>query len=549
METERKQSKFFLFIFLIVDAFLYGWLLYGFVKLRLLAAEDIVRTSAWMFLPVAGVAVLGWLYRKELKKWFVPVTLADVLIFLLAGQAAVGVAKMKVAKAQSFLWLPLEWTKLLDHAALMWKAFPLSTFLFWAAVVFVILLVALRRRYVATAIVAAAAALAVFRIMGMEAGDRMAIYLFFIAPLIFASAAAIVNCPRAFARLILMDGVLLVTFFFYLGVIPFFPGGLSLPPGTERLYPPPGERAEFPMQFMRGLQLDGGRGALFAAYGPTSGVVRLDLKSREAGVLRHSGLIRSLWTSGSSGALYALDWLNADMLVVDKEQFAFSRRVNLFDRVLVAPVDFVVAGEKLFVLSSDRPSLTSFELESMEKEKQIDFRRKGITAFRSGAWRIVRDERTGGLFVMLGGTDPGGRFLLLRIDPEDLRIERYASLPEGGMELLALPEKRSVIAASFFSRNFYEVDMDTMEVRRVFPGVLTCRSMTYDEKRDVLIASSFTTGELAFIRYEDAEKLGGCHIGKKPSSLALSPGEDALYFGSASGIFRADLKKALSKQH
>lgn len=547
MESGREQSRIPLFFFLLLDALLYGWLLYVSVKLRLFAAEGIVRMSGWMFLPAAGVAVLGWLYRKELKRRLVPVTLADVFIFLLAGQAAVAIAGTKVAKAQSFLWLPLEWTKLLDHAALMWTAFPLSALVFWAAVVFLILLVALRGRFVAALLVIAVAVLTVFQIMEMEAESRAAIYFLFAAPLLVASGAAVANCHRAFARLLVIGGALLVTFFFYLGLIPFSTHGLNLPPGTERLYPQRYGQAEFPMQFMRGLQLDEEREELFTAYGPTSGLVRLDLKSREARVMRYSGLIRSLWAGVETQKLYALDWLNADMLDIDKERFSLLRKVNLFDYVLIAPVDFAIADGKLFVLSSDRPSLTRFDLESMKKEKQIDFRRMGFTAFRSGAWRLVRDDHTGRLFVIIGSTGPGGPFLLLRIDPVDLRIERFASLPEGGMELLALPEKRSVMAASFFSKNFYEVDMDTMRVRRVFPGVLTCRSMAYDKKRGALIASSYTTGELAFIRYAGAEKTGSYYIGKKPSSLALDSANDVLYFGSASGIFRTALDEVPTK--
>ena len=548
MYPELKQSRLSLFIFLLIDAFLYCWLLHVFIMLRLFIVEDIIRATGWEFLPVVGVVLLNWVYRKELNKWFVPVTVADVALFLLAGHAAMKVAKIGATNVMSFLWLPLEWAKLPQDAALMWKAFPLSTLVFWmAAAGLVFLVVVLRWRYIVAIVTVVALVLITPLIIEMGSENRIMLYFIFLLPLIFAAIIAIFNHLRLFTRLFFVGGNMLVILLFYLGSIPFFPGNLHLPPGTEKLYPASGEKAAFPLQFMRGFQLDAARNSLFTTFGPTSGIVKLDLGTRKARILASPGLIRALWTSENTHELLAMEFVHMQLLRIDKDRFNITKRVNLSAHAVVAPMDFAIAGEKIFIVSCDKPSVTRFDLRTMKNERQVNFRRMGITTFNSGGLQIARDERQGRLFVELGMVNPSGLYLLLRIDPQDLMPERYAALPEGGLGLFTLPQKRSVIQASFLSKNLYEVDMDTMRVRRVFSGVLTCRSLIYDEKRDILIASSFTTGKLAFIRYSDAKTLGSYYIGKKPLALLLVPNEDAFYFGSASGIFRTDLNKALTR--
>lgn len=546
MKPQREQSRFSLYVFFIIEAFLYSWLLYEFILLRLYIVEDMIRATGWEFLPAAGIVLLNLLYRRELKGRLLAVAVADVALFILMGILMAKLAELETTKTRSFLHLAMEWSKMPANVALMWNAFPLSVSLLWAALAgLLFLLAALRRRFAAAAVAALLAAPIVYLIFIMGANARTAVYLLFVLPLVLASFAALLNLTRMFARLLFMGGNLLTIMLFYIGVFPLFPAALSLPPGTEKLYPPPGERAEFHLRFMREFQLDGS--SLFASFGPSSGFVRFDLDTREAHVLESPGLIRTLWTSGDTDELLAIDFVQMELKRVDKERFEVRERVNLFRHGLAAPMDFTVVDGKMFVINSDNPSITRFDLRTMRNEKQINFRDLGITTFRTGAWQLERDERSGRLFVELGHVNARGLFYLLRIDPQDLAYDSYAPLPEGGLELLAIPQKRSVVMASFFSRNLYEIDMDTMKVRRVFQGPLTCRNLAYYPKRDALVASSFTTGELSFIRYEDAETLGTYRIGKKTTALLVAPDEDALYFGSASGIFRTDLKKALAE--
>ncbi|MFH1538812.1 MAG: hypothetical protein ABIH66_07620 [bacterium] len=442
--------------------------------------------------------LLNLLYRKELGKRLVRVAVADVALFILAGVLMERLAGLETIKDRSFLYLAMEWSKMPANVALMWRAFPLSTALLWAAFAgLLFLLAALRRRFAAAAAAALLAAPILYLIFKMGANVRTVAYIFFVLPLILAAFAALLNLTRLFARLLFMGGNVLTILLFYIGVFPLFPPPLSPPPGTEKLYPPPGERAEFHMRFMREFQLDGSR--LFTSFGPSSGFVRLDLDTREVRVLESPGLIRALWTSGDTDELLAIDFVYVELKRVDKERFEVRERVDLFRHGLAAPTEFAFAGGKMFVISSDNPSITRFDVRTMRNERQVNFRKLGITTFRTGAWQLERDGRSGRLFVELGSVNASGLFYLLRIDPRDLMCDGYAALPEGGMGLLAIPEKRSVILTSFFSRNLYEVDMDTMKVRRVFRGPLTCRNLAYYGERDVLAASSFTTGELVFI--------------------------------------------------
>ncbi len=496
------------------------------------------------------VAMLGYAARHALGSAWKRLLVLDALAFLfLAAWLPWKFSGVQTAKGLSFAWAAIEWWKLPPNLELMFRASPGGFLLFWVAVLGLIELMRRGMRKTAAAVIIAFSAWYSFQLAGMEAGVRLPAYLFFVIALLAATAAGYRGYLRTFARVLVMDGAFLVIFLFYIGALPLAaPGPPANAPGVTRIYPARNARADFPLKFLRDMHADTRSGFLFTAYGPTSGIVRVSMQSGRADIIHNPGIVRVMWTRPELDHVFALDWQYADFYKIKKHPFKILSKTDIHDSVLVTPMSYAITRGKLYVVSTDLPALTRLDLATLEKEARLDFRALGLTAFRSGAWKCIIDEKKQKLFVEMGPVDLKGRYRIARVDLKSFSVEKTAYLPEGGLELVRVPWDNALIAPSFFSENMFVLDADTLEIRRVIKGPLTCRNLIADTERRLLYGTSYTRGRLAAIRYRDGKTLREIPIGRKPSSLAFAPEQDTLYAGSARGIFRISIPALLHGQ-
>lgn len=555
------HSRLRLFLFLIVDAVLLDYAFYRTVEIQLYSHETGLRSSlaCWTAAGTIVLAVLlNRLYRSfHDKSWF-RTLFVDLLWLVPLGLLLPGVLTKipptvheGTKSSISFLWLPMEWHKYPYNIALIADTLPLASY---AAVAMFFLSACLaaakRTRILGTGLYLLIAVVIGSRLGTDQMGFRSPFFrLVFCGPWVLMAVLAWRGSLRGICRTQILAGSLAVLWTYYTAVLPWRDSSPAhLPPGTQVLYPPEDGESEFPLQHTRQIWVDPAQRALFATYGPTSGIVRLNIDTGRLDNMHTDGLIRHFWTTPDDPYLYAIEWIYDDLWTIDKATFTLLRKRHLMDGVLVAPIDIDVMGDHFYVASTEHPALTQFSNRDFRRTGQLDFHADGVTLFRSGAWRVVPDPLSSTLFVHLGMVDHTDRFQLLRVAPDPLRVVDSIDLPAGGLEMIPIPNHRSLLLPDFYSDRIFEIGMDPFAVRRIIRSVTNARSTAYDPGRDLLYVASSMTGEFVAHRYLDGKAVFRSWIGKKPSSMYYEPTEDALYIGSSAGILRLNPSEFLPPQ-
>lgn len=451
-------------------------------------------------------------------------------------------------KAFSLLWVPLEWYKLPQNMKLCMQVAPEIVALFIFFQFLSIAAFTFGKQKLSLVMVLSTFLLISVKLISMQAGIGRTLFymLFFCSPFLFAFFGILRNSLRLFllSLAVATCGVLILAF--YTGLLPLTNNTeIASAQGAQKIYPSRNEKSIFPLTYMRHLFVNESETEAFVSYGPTSGIVKISTESGEAKALRGLGLVRYFHTSDASPFIFALDWIRAEWLEINKNKFKLADSRNILDRTLIVPMNFIVTDKNVFVVSTEYPALTKFQRKPWTKTAQIHFKKSGLTKFNSGAWIAAYDERKKQIFVEMGMVDLSNAFLVSQIDAETMRVVKTLRLPEGGLELLAIPEKRALILGSFYSNNLYEISMDTLTVKRIITGPLTCRNLIYDSKRKLLYGTSFSMGNFYVMDYETGKTIKQISCGKKPSVMFLSKNNKHLYLGSAAGIFKINLNKFL----
>ncbi len=504
------------------------------------------KLAGWVGVLVA----LGWAaWRTELtvrrpreivlEGGFVAVTIA----------VPVGLAIWGGNEGISWLWLAQEWAKIPANFVLLHRLTP---WLGWAGAALFALHVAFAvgargsraLGYVTTIAPLAIAVTLVVWLSRITAGARIVVYLI---AYVLPWGVTVVGLVRGRARLaaraaaigVTMGGLLV----HYLGVLPFGHADFAARPGVTKIYPAAGAAPDVPLAFLRDFELDSSRNAIYSAYGPTSGILRLDLATAVLTPIEvGNGLVRHLRPSPDPTRLLALDWVLGTMLRITKDPFAIEdRAIRLKGPGRSVPMSFVVGAESAYVVYTELPGMAEVDLAGGEITRRLSFRDQGLTRYRSGAWEAVGDAAQRFLVVELGAVDAAGHYLLVRVDLDSFTVVAKQEVPDGGLAILWVPERNAIFTAGFFTDRIFEFDATTLAPRRTLVGPLNVRAMAYDARRDLLLAIAFLPGELWAIRYADEAVLARERVGNKSMSLALDSAGDRLYLGSEDGVFRVDL--------
>lgn len=606
MEAIARKKQSLVFLYLLLDAFAYTYFLYTLVDATLLWRETaipfyLVKQRLLYYVPLVALLslvspfreikegvvnvkiTLGLLFGTIFLIWAFPVLnfleilipvllvlavlpwwkipwrirscLFDVGGFLLLGFFAPCLAsiqqpfvKKELHTAVSLLWFPIEWHKLSMNISLLAKSFPFFTGLILVINVVCLYFLLFRdeKRKVAWFYVLMAFLIG-SRISYVHASQRRGFFwVVFGFPYLMMALAAYYGKQKIFSRFSVLAMAFTVLWGFYTAFLPVtLPFQTNLPHGFTRIYPTVGEKKQFPTEYMRDVYVQEEQGHLFTCYGPTSGIVRLNINTGQVNLYRTRGLLRHFWTDASSPLLYAVDWIFPSVWFIQKSNFKVRKKDLPWDSILTAPIDIEVSRENIFVVSTEYPSITRFSRKRLKKTGQIDFRASGLTRFKSGAWALVRDSVKEKLFVEMGMVNAKDEFAVARVDEKTFQVDSHLVLPSGGLTMIGVPEKRTLLLGDFYSHFLYEIDMGRMKVKRRIPAVLNCRSLAYDPKRDLIYAASFLTGEMAVLRYRDGKILKKAFVGKKPSEIFYSKAQDALYFGSSFGVFKVDIETFL----
>lgn len=545
-------------LFYILDACLFVSIIFQGVQNNLLWREGLYGTGAALGLHALCIALLAALHAgrtrfapppERPKKRRVNGLVFDLILYVIFTVPLTLFTYIVPHKGKpDFEWLPLEWHKLPANVVLLAKITPVLFICEIVVFVFLVyLLCAKRKRLVPILASGALFAAVFFQLFTLSKESNLIFYFFEYASMPLAAfAAALTNRPRMFARAALASTVIVLLYWQYIGVAPHNPRPARMPdPSVSVIYPKPGEKPDFPLVFFRDFFVDASRNMLFTAYGPTSGVVRLDLSTGDVKIIpTPTGLVRYIWTRDESPKVYAIDWIASELLDIDKKTFT-ARRYDIYRHDASIPFSLQVVGDRIYVTSTEKPGLTEYDIHTMRVRRKLDLR--PYTEFRSGVWRMMYDAGADKLFMEIGYTNLRDENKLIRVDRKSMQVDGQAVIPAGGLEMLPIPAKRRIITASFFTTTLWEFDMDTMKLIRRIKGPINCRNMAYDERRGYIYATSFLGGTLHVIRYSDGKTVRRLRLGNKASSLFLSPepAHKTLYLGNSWGVLKMDLERFL----
>ena len=537
------------------DAVLFVVLIYKAVELSLLGLDHVLATTP--ALCAAAGCVVGAVVQfvaQHRYRWFTSrERLWDQILGALVPVAVVLALFLAPArKGFSGAWIPLEWHKIPPNLELMASIARDETVV--GIGLFLVLIQGLIhpnriRRYVTFSLLIAWAEINTVLAAQMPATHKVVGYLVaFASPPLLALAFTAMGFQRWAARAVLAGACGSLIFWHYTGLLPI---QLTKTPieqriGYERIYPSVGEPADFPLDYMREIVLSEDRQHLFTCFGPSSGIVRIDMNTAQAHVIGVHGLARYLWQDPARHEIWTLDWDSGDLLTFSGDPFVRTRISNILAGPRIAPWSFAVSPDRVYVTFHEHPILAEFDRETGEFLRQIDMKEIGLTRFNAGLLKVARDESTGMLFVELGMTDTRDRFLLAKIDPVTMSVVDTAELPEGGLDFLLLSEKNRLITVSFFSNQLYEFQLAPLQLVRTLTGPLNSRNIVWEPKRNLLIALAFLPGELWAIDYRTGIPLKRERVGRKAQSLLMDVEQDRVLIGSGAGVHSVNLTKWLA---
>lgn len=564
-------------LWLLADALMFGLAMYKTIEYVLMWMEGVTGALSMLTVSVAAAAsIIGFRIvwaRRFGEKFIHPeknsadITITDKIVrgqqlkfvfSVLCELFFIVVLTLILARiclikndTQSFTWIPLEWHKYPQTLELLIRTSPVFAASIASLVLVGAILIEKRARW-ATMPVASAAFLLAWKQCSVisKEGSFILYFTIYLIPLFGLIISFATDRKRLAMRLLIYCAIPILLMWHYFGWMPHISDHSFISaPGVEKLYPSDGVKSEFPLSFLRDFKVDPDENYLYTAYGPTSGVIKLDLRSKILTLLDTTQeTVRYIQLTSDPNQIYALDWLKHSLLTINSDPFRIARRESaFFKNGLYSPFYFLLKDDKMYATYTEQPGLAEFDLNPLKLRRKILFRDHGLTKFKSGVMLAALDSSSNRIFVELGMTDQRDKFIIARVNLNNFQVDGKAEMPEGGLELIAIPEYRKIIATSFYSNRIYEFDMDTMKLTRILRGPVSCRNLVYDSQRKLLIGTGFLNGELRFIDYATGRTLKTARIGNKAESLAIGAKGHWIFAGSSWGIFRVDIDKYLGE--
>ena len=399
-------------------------------------------------------------------------------------------------------------------------------------------------------------------------GSQALLYLF-----IFASApGALVWFGRRgylllASRLIPSSWILITLFLNYTGVVPLYGWGeLAFTSDTTYIEENKGVRviAEPPegglgrsFNFLRQIQRTPDR--LFASYGPSCGILSVDLLSRQVDHLHIPGLFRDMQMLDDPYRLWAANWRQGDLILVDPISFEIACTIDVFAQDIPKPYHMAWDGETLYLTNLNPPRLFETKVTvskynggtwrggpakcDLEIVRMLDFHEIGYTPYQDAAHYSYFHKPTGKIYVSIGVLEDTYLMGMAEVDIHTWEVTGDIRLPAGG--IFFIEETDTFILPSFYYGKMWEVRREDLSVIRELDADPRSFKLAFDPQRRLIYAASRITGTVRVIDYATGETLHRLPVGAKSEPLDYDEEKDVLYTGGASGIVQIKLDELL----
>jgi len=375
----------------------------------------------------------------------------------------------------------------------------------------------------------------------LEAHEIAALLVLFLVPL----QAAVRGRPRLFARSFAVCLAGCFIFWHTTGILPPEKEEVfSSNPGVELIYPTENGPAPIlpsmitdiePCRDGRMIYFTGGRtGELFSRDLGSGAIVKK--KIIDSNLLQ---IESDQWTHH----LFVLDSAGGRLLEIEPGTMRSLAGGSILTDWGVVPHRVMPMDKQVYVTYSEMPGVAEFSARGFREYGGIQFRKTGMTTFRTGAWDLAAVREIDRLIVLAGVQGTGGSSVILGIDPIRFKASSFTVLPDSGPAMAVAPENRKAYVTSFFRRKIYEVDLVEMRLSRTLPGPRVCRAIVYDPSRRLLYAAGRFDGVLEVIDTASGKRINSEYACRKIETLELDEKRDRLWLSCVKGIYSIELSE------
>ena len=369
------------------------------------------------------------------------------------------------------------------------------------------------------------------------------------------------------SRLIPSSWILVTLFLNYTGVVPLYGWGelafvsdkdyIESNEGVRVIAEPPEGGLGRSFNFLRQIQRTPDR--LFASYGPSCGILSVDLLTRKVDHLHIPGLFRDMQMLEDPHRLWAANWRQGDLILVDPVSFEIACTIDVFAQDIPKPYHMAWDGDTLYLTNLNPPRLFETKVSvstykggpwrggpakcELEIVRMLDFHEIGYTPYQDAAHYSYLHKESGKIYVSIGVLEDTYLMGMPEVDINTWEVTGDIRLPAGGIFFNEVTD--TFILPSFYYGKMWEVRREDLSVIRELEADPRSFKIAFDPHRRLIYTASRITGTVRVIDYASGETLHRLPVGAKSEPLDYDEARDVLYTGGASGIVQIKLDELL----
>ncbi|MFC2091210.1 YncE family protein [Elusimicrobiota bacterium] len=300
--------------------------------------------------------------------------------------------------------------------------------------------------------------------------------------------------------------------------------------------------------FPRDIYIDKDSGSIYANYANTNDepdvksvtLIKIDIDKNEPQYF-FSNYIKVFKILDDS--LIVSPFSHRSIYILNKMDFSIIREIPSQDELQYwETLDILYSSmdNSLYILNDVSAAVLKYDYGSgrLLKTLEPDFIKYG------GGLICPRLRKRSNRLYVLGYMSP---YDVIELEPISLRITRKLSLGSSGpLSLGATALEMNDSESSLYvqdggKKTLYEIDIETLKIKRRLKGDIHSRRIYFDKKRNALYIAGFFRGRLKALDLKSGKTAWTVRVGGKPYGIALDHDNDLLYVNSCTGIVRLDL--------
>ncbi|MBF0205295.1 MAG: hypothetical protein HQK53_00250 [Oligoflexia bacterium] len=328
----------------------------------------------------------------------------------------------------------------------------------------------------------------------------------------------------------------------YLGIIPFsFLHSYKQFPGLTKIFPV-NTHPQIPPIHYRDLLFDEKKEILYISWGPTCGLLKIDLKS---GKQENKGddLMRYIEFSSDHSTIIGAGWYSRSYIEYSTNPFKVSKKISLSSFGVRQLFTAKKQGSSVYFSASEHPIIARINYDSWKPIVIKYLTKEGLTKMPIGPAHFLISPDNSKIYLTMMIADVPDTYVFYILNAKTLDVIAKIDLPELIVGVAIDKHHDYIYLPSFFTRKIFYIDLKQNKITDIKEGVFHSRMLYYDPIRDFIIAGSFYNGELAVIDRKTGKKMFSDKITHRIQLGKISEDGNRFVFNTSSGVYTLDLIK------